>query len=277
MVEHFIPREEPLGVRLSPRLQEGFGTRRQRVRIPPQINGIVEDRLTLRIALQEVNERPGFDPIRVDREEARKAARPEKAHGLQQALAVERGLTPVELDVAVRGHGREGTFEHPRGMRRVPPLGGTKHRTPGTGAIAEVAVVEVEFAEHTILRVEGLDTLVEGDGPQLRVAVHVVEAPVVDVVDDSIVGDGLERLARVLGDKPEHTPPVLGGGMGLAGKVFGIHAEEAGHKDLSAARDQYGSSTHWPGTAGWPRAASRGWPRARMPVGAWADSHSRHS
>src|SRR5262249_29302039 len=57
MVEHFIPREEPLRVGPSPRLQEGFGTCRQRVRIPPQINGIVEDRLTLRITLQEVNER----------------------------------------------------------------------------------------------------------------------------------------------------------------------------------------------------------------------------
>jgi hypothetical protein len=117
-------------------------------------------------------------------------------------------------------------------MRRVPPLGGTKHRTPGAGAIAEVAVVEIEFAEHAILRVEGLDALVEGDGPQLRVSVHVVETPVVDVVDDGIVGDGLERLARVVGDKPEHTPPVFCGGMGFARKVFGIHAEEAGYKDL---------------------------------------------
>src|SRR5262245_57392397 len=41
MVEYFIPREEPLRVRPSPRFQEGFGTRRQRVRIPSQINGIV--------------------------------------------------------------------------------------------------------------------------------------------------------------------------------------------------------------------------------------------
>src|SRR5262245_40620558 len=119
MIEHFISREEPLGVRPPPRLQEGFGTRRQRVRIPPQLNGIVEDRLTLRIAFQKVNQRPGFDSIRVNCEEARKAVRPEKAHGLQQALAVERRLTPVELDVAVRGHSREGTLEYPRGMRRV--------------------------------------------------------------------------------------------------------------------------------------------------------------
>jgi hypothetical protein len=62
--------------------------------------------------------------------------------------------------------------------------------------------------------------------------VYVVETPVVDVVDDGIVGDGLERLTRVLGNKPEHAPPVFGGGMGFARKVFGIHAEEAGYKDL---------------------------------------------
>src|SRR5262245_23171435 len=99
MVEHFIPREEPLRVRPSPRLQEGFGTSGQRVRIPPQINRIVENCLALRITLQEVNERLGFDPIRVYGEEAGEAARSEKAHGLQQALAVERGLTPIELDV----------------------------------------------------------------------------------------------------------------------------------------------------------------------------------
>src|SRR5262245_26407916 len=117
-------------------------------------------------------------------------------------------------------------------MRRVPPLGGTEHCTPGAGAIAEVTVIEVELAEHAILRAEGLNTLVEGDGPQLRVAVHVVEAPVVDVVDDCILGDGLERLARVLGDKPEDTSPVLGSSMGLARKIFSIHAKEAGHKNL---------------------------------------------
>ena len=153
--------------------------------------------------------------------------RPEKAHGLKQALAVERGLPSVKLDVAVRSHSRKGPFEHPPGMRCVPPLGGTKHRTPGTGAIAEVAVVEIELAEYAILRVEGLDTLVEGDGPQLRVAVQVIEVLVVDVVDDCILGDGLERLVRVLGDKSQHAPPIFGGGMSFTRKVFSVHAKEA--------------------------------------------------
>jgi len=165
MVEHFIAREEPLGVSPSPRLQEGFGTCRQRVRIPPQINRIVEDCLTLRITLQEVNECLGFDPIRVYCEETGEAARPEKAHGLQQAVAVERGLAPLELDVAIRSYSGEGPFEHTPGMCRVPSLRGTEHRTPSAGAIAEVAVVEVEFAEQAILRVEGLDALVKGNGP----------------------------------------------------------------------------------------------------------------
>src|SRR5262249_39423553 len=164
-IEHFISSEEPLRVSPSPHLQEGFGTSGQRVRIPPQINRIVEDCLTLRITLQEVNECLGFDPIRIYCEETGEAARPEKAHGLQQALAVECGLTPIELDVAIRSYSGEGTLEHTPGMRRVPSLGGTEHRTPGAGAIAEVAVVEIELAEHAILCVEGLDALVKGNGP----------------------------------------------------------------------------------------------------------------
>ncbi len=97
-----------------------------RLRIPPQVHGIVEDRLTLRIALQAVNQRPGFDAVRVDREEALEAAAAQKPYGLPQAVVVQRRLATVKV---------------------------------------EVAVVEVECAPHTVLGVEGLDTLVKPDGP----------------------------------------------------------------------------------------------------------------
>src|SRR5262245_56124094 len=146
---------------------------------------------------------------------------------MQQAVTVQRGFAPVELDVAVRGYGSEGALEHARGMRGVPPLGGAKHRAPGAGTIAEVAVVEVELAEHAILRVEGLDTLGESDRPQLRVAVRVFQAPIVGVIDARTLADGLERFARVLGYELDHPPPVLSGGVGLTRKVVGVHAEEA--------------------------------------------------
>ena len=227
MVEYLVPGEEPHGIGPRPRLKERLGRCRQRLRIPPQVDGIVQHRFALRLALQEADQGAGFDAVRVDREEALEAARAQETHRLQQAVAVQRGLAPVELDIAVLGHGGEGALEHARGVGGVPPLRGAKHRAPGAGAVAEVAVVEVELAEHAILRVEGLDTLVEGDGPQLRVAMRVVQAPIVSVVDDRILGDGLQRLTRVLGHELEHAVPVLGGGVGLARKVFGVHAEEA--------------------------------------------------
>ena len=78
MVEHLVAGEEPLGVRPSPRLEEGFGARGQRLGVAPEVDRIVEHRLALRVALEEVNQRPGFDAVREDREEARESRAPRR-------------------------------------------------------------------------------------------------------------------------------------------------------------------------------------------------------
>src|SRR5438132_1266849 len=217
--EHLVALEDAARVRRGPRLETGLRMRRQRLRVAPMVDGVVEHRLAPQVALQDVDQALGLDAVREDGDQAAEAALAHVADRPLDLLGVERRLAAVELQVAVGGEGREGLVEDGGRVALVPALGRAVDRAPGAGPVAEVPFVEVQLAQLGVALGEVLDRLVEEDRPQVRRPRRVVQAPVVDVVDDLVVGDPLEGDAGVPGDEAEHAAAVLLGRAGLAREV----------------------------------------------------------
>ena len=176
----------------------------------------------------------GFDAVREDREEAAEAVRAQPRHRVDDRVGVQRRLAAVELHVAVGGDAAQRLLEHRR--RRTVwyhPSGEPLIVHEAAGAVAEVALVEVQLAQLGVAGGVVLDRLVERIGPSAGLAVGVVQAPVVGVVDDLVVLDARERFAGVLGDEAQHADAVVLGGAGGAGEVLGVHLEDARHEDAA--------------------------------------------
>src|SRR5947209_4648258 len=131
--------------------------RRQRLRVAPMVDRIVEHRLAPRVALQDVDQALGFDAVREDGDQAAEAAFAHVTDRALDLLDVERRLAAVELQVAVGGEGREGLVEDGGRVALVPALGRAVDRAPGAGPVAEVPFVEVQLAQLGVALGEVLD------------------------------------------------------------------------------------------------------------------------
>ena len=100
------------------------------------------------------------------------------------------------------------------------------------GAIAEVALIEVQLAQSLVGRRIVLDRLVKGDRADVGLTVRVVQAPVVGVVDDLVALDLLRLEPGVIGDETQHTASIVFPGALTAGEVLRVHLEDARDIDL---------------------------------------------
>src|SRR5712692_5123724 len=232
--QHLVALEDAPRMLRRPRLEARPGVRRQRLRVAPVVDGVVEHGLAPPIALQDVDQALGLDAVREHGDQAAEAALAHVADGLLHLARVERRLAAVELQVAVGRQGGERLVEHGGRVALVPALGRAVDRAPGAGPVAEVPFVEMQLAQLGVALGEVLDRLVEEDRAEMRGPRGVVQAPVVDVVDDLVVGDPPQGEPGVLRHEAEHAATVLLGAAGLAREVLGVYLEDA--RDEDAAR-----------------------------------------
>ena len=229
--QHLVALEDAVRVRARPVVQALTGVGRYRIRVAAVVDRVVQHRLALRIGLEDGDQLLRLDAIREHGDQAGKAPFTYVAHRLDDLARMQRRLATVELQVAVRTERVKRLVEHFGRVCPVPALGRAVDRAPGTGPVAEVALVEMKLPEFTVGRGEVLHWLMKRDRADVRIAVRVVETPVVRVVDELVTGDLLELQPRVLSHEAQHAAAVLLARARSAGEVLGVHPENAGNVD----------------------------------------------
>ena len=78
-----------------------------------------------------------------------------------------------------------------------------------------------------------LDRFVEQDGAEMRLTINVVQAPIVGIVDNLVLGNGLERQRGMLGHEAQDPRTILTGRIGCAGKILRVHLEQPRNIDAT--------------------------------------------